>query len=77
MFCADLRTDSDIYFIHHKVTGFCNRGGGSTGEAAVCDVSLFIAICVTFQRESKRTSSKVSPRANAISKCTFAAAVVA
>jgi hypothetical protein len=27
VFCTDLRTDSDFYFIRHEVIGFYNRGG--------------------------------------------------
>jgi len=27
VFCTDLGTDSDVYFIQHKLIGFYNRGG--------------------------------------------------
>lgn len=53
------------------------QDGGSTGERAVCVGSPFIEICDNFQQESRITSRKVSPTANAISKCTFVATVVA
>jgi hypothetical protein len=27
VFCTDLRTDSDLCFMHYKLNGFYNRGG--------------------------------------------------